>query len=578
MYKNRLIKIIMVVALSLTIMALPAPVAAAAPSPPPPAPQTKTYDFYATDGHWIMADGTPLYSYGFIGGEEGTTIYPLGDDGTPLFPDGIVVRAPTPGVVDPADVSTNSTAFENAVRGHAQIPGPLIYCGTGDTVVIRLKNLGITHSTGFQLNQAGNDPHTIHLHGLDVDAANDGVPETSVAATPDYTPNPDPISGYPLNDGAGNVVVYMFTPKNPGSYFYHCHQEADIHVTMGMYGALIVYNPGDAGRFTGPAPIGATDPGTDFGWKYDKDYIMFLTDTDANQHFSEAGMDGTPFGFNNYTTAGLGPGTFNPVAYSPQYWFVNGLSFPETIHVNATFTNSAGTFYFNWADWIKAHPGYDPMIVGSTGTGGTVGYDGKKGQRILVRVINMGYETQPMHMHGFHAKVIGKDQRAWFWANNSGQAVTFTNPGGQTITMPVNSAQYPTGIGMEVNTLTIGSGEDYDLLFDFSTQAVTSTYNSGTQTRYEGPSRDQPPTTPVRSPVNNTVTSSPIIVAPEGNPYIGGPTVKGVGAILPQDDPQFGQLLATSSQIFVFHNHDDYKATNNGAYPGGMFTVLVPIR
>ncbi len=31
-----------------------------------------------------------------------------------------------------------------------------------------------------------------------------------------------------------------------------------------------------------------------------------------------------------------------------------------------------------------------------------------------------------------------------------------------------------------------------------------------------------------------------------------------------------------TSQVFPFHNHDDYKATNNGVYPGGMFTMLVP--
>jgi len=33
-----------------------------------------------------------------------------------------------------------------------------------------------------------------------------------------------------------------------------------------------------------------------------------------------------------------------------------------------------------------------------------------------------------------------------------------------------------------------------------------------------------------------------------------------------------------SGQFFPFHNHDDYKATNNGVYPGGMFTMLVTTR
>jgi hypothetical protein len=29
--------------------------------------------------------------------------------------------------------------------------------------------------------------------------------------------------------------------------------------------------------------------------------------------------------------------------------------------------------------------------------------------------------------------------------------------------------------------------------------------------------------------------------------------------------------------LFPFHNHDDYKATNNGVYPGGMFTMIMTV-
>ncbi len=56
---------------------------------------------------------------------------------------------------------------------------------------------------------------------------------------------------------------------------YHCHQEADIHVQMGMYGALVIYNPTDAAALgTGP---GKGQGGTLFGWNYDKDYVMLLS-------------------------------------------------------------------------------------------------------------------------------------------------------------------------------------------------------------------------------------------------------------------------------------------------------------
>jgi hypothetical protein len=41
-------------------------------------------------------------------------------------------------------------------------------------------------------------------------------------------------------------------------------------------------------------------------------------------------------------------------------------------------------------------------------------------------------------------------------------------------------------------------------------------------------------------------------------------------------DPANNWAAPAVSQYFPFHNHDDYKATNNGIYPGGMFTFIVP--
>jgi len=121
---------------------------------------------------------------------------------------------------------------------------------------------------------------------------------------------------------------------------------------------------------------------------------------------------------------------------------------------------------------------------------------------------------------------------------------------------------------MEKNTLTIGSGETYEWLVDFGQQpSATATYPNGggglngsfpggTQTRYDGND----------VPQSNTLTGLPVILDPvSGTPYSGGPVVTGL-----HDLPMDGQL-------FPFHNHDDYKATNNGVYPGGMFTALMPL-
>jgi FtsP/CotA-like multicopper oxidase with cupredoxin domain len=329
------------------------------------------------------------------------------------------------------------------------------------------------------------------------------------------------------------VIVYMFTPTNPGTYMYHCHQEADIHVNMGMYGALVVYNPTDAAAATGP---GMGMGGSLFSFQYDKDYVMLLSEVDIRGHADEEGTYGTLVPINTWDVD-----PYNWAHYKPQYWFVNGLSFPQTIH--AAFPS--GYPIDGPGSWLEAHPGYDPLIAGSVSAPNA--YWGTPGQKVLIRVINMGFETQPMHMHGFHGKILGSDQRAWPWANQSKGKI--------------NKIAQPFGTGLEKQTLTIGSGETYEWLVDFGQQSFQSTYPAGTESRYD-------PATNL--PVPNTADPLLFPPIPEGGDsahptYIGGPVVTGAVGI------------PGTNQLFPFHNHDDYKATNDGSYPGGMFTMLVPL-
>jgi len=501
----------------------------------PVTPSQVVYDIYATDSFWTMADGTQIYSYGFVGGREGSTISYLD-----TRVQGLQALLPAPPPPNTQALKLESpiggsqlSPIEQELQGRAQFPAPMITCAVGDTVILKLKNLGTrTKPVDGATLAPPNDPHTIHLHGLDVDVANDGVPETSLAAIPANMLD----TGGLTFPGAGNVIYYMFTAKLPGTYFYHCHQEADIHVTMGMYGALIVYNKGEIGARDALTGGGPGKAGKLFGAKYDKDYVLLLSDTDVRQHLSEAGLKSIETGNSVINLTDIQKdGAFNPAHYKPQYWFINGLSFPETIGANGT--------NFVYGDWIKAHPGYDALVSGKVNV---TGADGRRGQKVLVRMINMGFEAHPMHMHGFHATVLGSDQRAWPWASLS---------------------SFIPGSGMEKNTLHIGSGEEYDLLFDFGDVAVTSTYAAGTQSRYVA--------SPTPSPVGPIPTTNLAINDPSGNPYIPGPTVH--GAQVPDlPGTQTQGFYNVGSQVFVFHNHDDYKASNDGAYPGGMFTILLP--
>jgi FtsP/CotA-like multicopper oxidase with cupredoxin domain len=520
---------------------------------------TVVYNLYATDGYVEMADGLPVYIYGFIGSREGvdfsyTTSYCTGD--------GVSRNCATP---------TNVTVAGGAVApqggpwagqdaqfaGHAQFPAPIIYATVGDVVEIRLKNLGVAAQPN-----APNDPHSIHLHGLDVDAANDGVPETSLGAVPanlcadgSTAADGDCSAAGGSAPGAGNVIVYMFSPTHAGTYMYHCHQEADIHVNMGMFGALVVYNPGDAAAATGP---GMGMGGMLYDVQYDKDFVLLLGEFDIRGHADEEGTYGGIVPANTWD-----PDPFNWALYGPQYWFINGLSFPNTIHAGFP---SGYTFF----DWLAAHPGYDPLITGSVSTPNA--WWGTPGEKALIRMINMGFETQPMHMHGYHGKVIGSDQRGWDWASAARTRVRKKGIYGFRV------GARPFGEGLEKNTLTIGSGETYDWLIDFGQQSFNSVYPAGTESRYyDGSTECQAdldaasvPWPALNTPVSNVFENCPAIPVdgdPAHDPYVAGPVVAGL----------FENLTpGATSQFFPFHNHDDYKATNDGVYPGGMFTMIVP--
>lgn len=89
------------------------------------------------------------------------------------------------------------------------LPSPALVFNEGDSVSLLVDNISEM-------------PHTVHLHGLDVDQQNDGVPGTSFQ-----------IDGY-------NAGYYHFRTDKPGTYLYHCHVETVIHLQMGMYGVIVV--------------------------------------------------------------------------------------------------------------------------------------------------------------------------------------------------------------------------------------------------------------------------------------------------------------------------------------------------
>ena len=96
--------------------------------------------------------------------------------------------------------------------GFITLPAPLLTYTEGESVQLNFTN-------------PSPESHTIHLHGLDVDQANDGVPGTSFLVT------------------TGDDATYSFEADYPGTFLYHCHVTTTLHLTMGMYGMVLVTRP-----------------------------------------------------------------------------------------------------------------------------------------------------------------------------------------------------------------------------------------------------------------------------------------------------------------------------------------------
>jgi FtsP/CotA-like multicopper oxidase with cupredoxin domain len=105
--------------------------------------------------------------------------------------------------------------------GVITLPAPLLEFTQGDSVRIHMIN-------------DSPESHTIHLHGLDVDQVNDGVPSTSF---------------YIISNDTGH---YSFRADEVGGFLYHCHVTTTLHLTLGMYGMIGVNAPNNQVYAGGP--------------------------------------------------------------------------------------------------------------------------------------------------------------------------------------------------------------------------------------------------------------------------------------------------------------------------------------
>lgn len=109
------------------------------------------------------------------------------------------------------DTVTLSSGDEVESWNYGSLPGPELRVQQGDVVEVRLENVDVAAGV------------TIHWHGYDVPNGEDGV------------------AGVTQNSVLpGGSFDYRFVADQPGSYWYHTHQNASRGVQRGLYGSLIV--------------------------------------------------------------------------------------------------------------------------------------------------------------------------------------------------------------------------------------------------------------------------------------------------------------------------------------------------
>ena len=189
------------------------------------------------DGFVTMADGNPVYTFGF-------------SDVTGLLPDQVV----------------NGNATRPGGLAAATYPAPTIELTEGEEFFLSLTNVGMIMRPDLF------DQHSVHFHGFpNAASVFDGVPESSAT----------------VNMGSTFTYYYNIVDGLAGTYMYHCHVEATEHIQMGMVGNLYIHP-----RRTSPS--GPT-PTLDASTAFDVEYPIQLGSLDRNFHDQHIAIQPLPF-------------------------------------------------------------------------------------------------------------------------------------------------------------------------------------------------------------------------------------------------------------------------------------------
>ena len=275
------------------------------------------------------------------------------------------------------------------------VPGPQIRFKQGDTVKINLKN---------ELP----DPVSIHWHGVPVPNAMDGIPGvTQNAVQP------------------GQSFTYDFKADVPGTYWYHSHQDGVNQVDRGLYGSFIVEASNN---------------------KVDRDFTLILDEWNSagtadmdmsnmsTMDHSKMNMNGSMEMPKKEAQPAMDHGSMNMGTKT------DGGTQGSTAMAGHDMNSMYDLFTING----KSGDAIDKLIV-------------KKGDKVRIRLINAGFMSHKMHLHGQEFKVTATD--------------------GQ----PINN---PPSVNDQL--IAIAPGERYDLEFEATTPGQWYLEEHGKETQVKG--------------------------------------------------------------------------------------------
>jgi len=324
----------------------------------------------AGDGFITMADGRELYSFGF------------------------------------ADVSSKPSADVMLDSLAANFAAPTIELHEGKDFYLTLTNVSMAMRPDLF------DPHTVHFHGFPQQPpVFDGMPEGSFGVD------------------MGSSVTYFYRLNDPGTYMYHCHQEATEHMQMGMLGNLYVKPAQDGHSKTDPVTHKSY---TKFAFNdsdgttgYDVAVPLQLSSMDHVFHELHLGVQPLPFKFMKDT-----------------YPMINGRGYPDTVN----------------ADPLPP-PTQKVDVLGDTAPSSqplNARVSAKVGERVLLRLSNLSVTNYyTVTALGLPMKVVGSGARHLRGPSVNGAA--------------------PIDLYYETTSVTLGGGESAEVLVD-TTGVAPGTY------------------------------------------------------------------------------------------------------